>query len=203
MSNQFIHAVVHRCLVCHKDFKTKEPNRVVCEACIRKNPNKYPVSTASLMNAQRPPETNRMATSKNEASPNGTYTRMCDGCHDHFMTNDPLATVCGKCWDTFCDSDMPSLPLDEEMESDMAELEPEPEMSWSAPVNPLDVQEGGSHYKHFKIQPVEFIAANDLGFLEGCVIKRMCRHDHKNGVEDLRKAKHEIDLMIQLYYPED
>lgn len=39
----------------------------------------------------------------------------------------------------------------------------------------LDRQEGGSHYKGFAIQPVEFIMANRLSFLEGCVVKRVCR----------------------------
>ena len=64
----------------------------------------------------------------------------------------------------------------------------------------LDVQVGGSHYKGFKIQPIEFIEANNLPFLDGCVIKRVCRHGSKAGVEDLLKAKHEIDLIIQLRY---
>jgi hypothetical protein len=66
----------------------------------------------------------------------------------------------------------------------------------------LQVQEGGSHYKEMKIQPVEFITANKLTFLEGCVVKRICRHRRKNGIEDLLKAKHEIDLLIQLEYSE-
>lgn len=65
----------------------------------------------------------------------------------------------------------------------------------------LQTQEGGDHYKTMAIQPVEFITANKLTFLEGCVVKRICRHRRKNGVEDLRKAIHEIELMIQLEYP--
>lgn len=66
--------------------------------------------------------------------------------------------------------------------------------------SPLDVQIGGGHYKSFKIQPVEFIFTNNLGFLEGCVIKRICRFRDKNGKEDLLKIKHEIDLLIELEY---
>jgi len=62
----------------------------------------------------------------------------------------------------------------------------------------LSRQEGGGHYKNLAIQPVEFIHANDLSFLEGCVIKRICRWRSKNGIEDLRKAIHEIELMIEL-----
>ena len=64
----------------------------------------------------------------------------------------------------------------------------------------LDTQIGGEHYKKHAIQPVEFITKNALGFLEGCVIKRICRYKDKNGLEDLKKAKHEIDLLIELKY---
>ena len=64
----------------------------------------------------------------------------------------------------------------------------------------LDTQIGGEHYKNYTIQPVEFITKNKLGFLEGCVIKRICRYEGKNGLEDLKKAKHEIDLLIELKY---
>lgn len=65
---------------------------------------------------------------------------------------------------------------------------------------PTDTQEGGSHYKDLTIQPVEFIHANKIGYLEGNVIKYVVRHRKKNGVEDLLKAKHYIDLLIQLEY---
>ena len=68
--------------------------------------------------------------------------------------------------------------------------------------SPLNVQVGGDHYRKMKIQPVEFILANDLGFLEGCIIKRICRYKDKGGVQDLLKIKHEIDLLIDHEYPE-
>jgi len=64
----------------------------------------------------------------------------------------------------------------------------------------LDVQEGGDHYKKMKIQPVEFIQANKIQFLDGCVIKRVCRHRSKNGAEDIRKAIHELNLILELEY---
>jgi|GEM_PF-561984 len=66
----------------------------------------------------------------------------------------------------------------------------------------FDRQVGGEHYKHLKIQPTEFIERNGLSFLEGCVVKRICRHRGKNGREDLEKAKHEIDMLIELNYPQ-
>jgi len=60
----------------------------------------------------------------------------------------------------------------------------------------LGMQEGGSHYKDMKIQPVEFIHANNIGFIEGCVIKYVCRYKMKNGIEDLKKAQHFLNLLI-------
>ncbi len=62
----------------------------------------------------------------------------------------------------------------------------------------LDTQEGGSHYKDKAIQPVQYIHANGLGFCEGNVVKYVTRWRDKNGLADLRKAKHYIDLLIEL-----
>jgi len=64
----------------------------------------------------------------------------------------------------------------------------------------LTVQEGGNHYKDMPIQPVEYIHANKLGYFEGCVIKYVSRWKKKNGIEDLKKARHFIDLLIELEY---
>ena len=64
----------------------------------------------------------------------------------------------------------------------------------------LSIQAGGNHYKNFTIQPVEFISKNNLNFLQGCIIKRICRYrvPGGKGLQDLEKIKHEIDLIIQL-----
>jgi hypothetical protein len=66
-----------------------------------------------------------------------------------------------------------------------------------------DHQVNGNHYKNFSIQPVQFIVQNELGFLEGCIIKRLCRYQSKDGLDDLKKARHELDLLIEEQYPED
>ena len=63
--------------------------------------------------------------------------------------------------------------------------------------NPLSEQIGGSHYKTMKIQPIEFIQANDLGFCEGNIIKYTCRYKQKGGVEDLNKVIHYARLLIE------
>lgn len=62
----------------------------------------------------------------------------------------------------------------------------------------LDTQVGGSHYQVLPIQPVEYIHLNDLGFCEGNVIKYVSRWQAKNGIADLEKAKHYIELLIEL-----
>ena len=57
-------------------------------------------------------------------------------------------------------------------------------------------QVGGNHYKNYKIQPVEFIIKNNIGFVEGNIIKYVLRFKEKGGVQDLLKAKHYIELLI-------
>jgi hypothetical protein len=64
----------------------------------------------------------------------------------------------------------------------------------------LDTQEGGSHYKDMAIQPVTFIVKNNIPFLEGNVIKYVCRHANKNGVQDIDKAIHYLQLIKELHY---
>lgn len=70
-------------------------------------------------------------------------------------------------------------------------------------MNPLDKQEGGSHYKDCKIQPIEFIHANSLDFFQGNIVKYAARHKTKNGVEDLKKVIHYAELAIALQYGQE
>lgn len=64
--------------------------------------------------------------------------------------------------------------------------------------DPLSIQVAGDHYKKLAIQPVQYIHANKIGYFEGCVIKYVTRWRDKGGIADLEKAKHFIDLLIQL-----
>jgi len=61
--------------------------------------------------------------------------------------------------------------------------------------NPYDVQYGGNHYKQFVIQPLEFTVKNNLSFPQGCVVKYVTRFEDKGGLEDLRKAKHYLEVI--------
>ena len=63
----------------------------------------------------------------------------------------------------------------------------------------LDKQVGGSHYRDKGIQPIIYIHANNLGFCEGNVVKYVTRWREKNGLADLEKAKHYIELLIELH----
>lgn len=65
-------------------------------------------------------------------------------------------------------------------------------------LDPLKVQVGGNHYKDMPIQPVEFIHANGIPYIEGAVIKYVCRWRNKNGINDLQKAAHFLELLMQL-----
>ena len=60
-----------------------------------------------------------------------------------------------------------------------------------------DRQTGGSHYQT-DIQPWDFIISNELGWCEGNIIKYVSRHKKKNGIEDLRKAQHYLEKLIEV-----
>lgn len=62
----------------------------------------------------------------------------------------------------------------------------------------LERQEGGSHYKKFKIQPIEYCQLNELNYCESNVIKYISRWRDKGGIEDLKKAIHNIQILIEL-----
>jgi Protein of unknwon function (DUF3310) len=72
----------------------------------------------------------------------------------------------------------------------------------SVPKSALDIQAGGDHYKSLPIQPVQYIHANKLPYLEGNVIKYVTRHRSKNGKQDIEKAIHYLQLILQLDYSE-
>ena len=81
----------------------------------------------------------------------------------------------------------------------MLELLEDEESSNSA----FDTQTGGSHYKDMKIQPMEYALANNLNLAQGNVVKYVSRYKAKNGKEDLEKAIHCIQLLIEHEYGEN
>jgi|TARA_R100000935_G_scaffold51769_1_gene78585 hypothetical protein len=61
-------------------------------------------------------------------------------------------------------------------------------------------QIGGNHYQKYKIQPSKFVVENKLLFPEGCAIKYIIRHQDKGGKDDLLKAIHFIEMIIERDY---
>ncbi len=61
----------------------------------------------------------------------------------------------------------------------------------------LSHQLGGDHYLKMAIQPIEYILANELGFVEGAVVKYVSRWKEKGGIEDLEKALHLLKMLIE------
>jgi hypothetical protein len=65
------------------------------------------------------------------------------------------------------------------------------------PPSPISVQVGGDHYRKMAIQPMTYILANDIPFAEGCVIKYVSRWKNKGGLQDLKKARQNLDFLIE------
>ena len=70
-----------------------------------------------------------------------------------------------------------------------------------AAYNAKETQVGGEHYIRLKIQPMEYSMANGLDACQHTIIKYVTRFRDKGGLDDLEKAKHAIDLLIQHEYP--
>ena len=64
----------------------------------------------------------------------------------------------------------------------------------------LDQQIGGKHYRNMKIQPAEFINENKLLFAEGHAIKYICRHQNKGKADDIKKAIHYLEMILERDY---
>ena len=67
--------------------------------------------------------------------------------------------------------------------------------------DPLSYQVGGNHYNSMAIQPITFITKNNIPYCEANVIKYVCRHANKNGLEDLLKARQYLNILIAAEYP--
>lgn len=83
---------------------------------------------------------------------------------------------------------------------DEYELYEEPLILDAKPDSALDKQEGGGHYKGLKIQPIEYIHANGLSYFQGNVVKYVSRYKDKNGEEDIKKAIHYLELILELEF---
>ena len=81
-----------------------------------------------------------------------------------------------------------------------AHTSPQQDANNATNANAWQIQVGGDHYKKLKIQPMEYALANKLDYAQANVVKYVTRHADKNGKEDLLKAIHNIQLIIEHYY---
>lgn len=112
-----------------------------------------------------------------------------------------------RCWELYeCEGECVGVPSEYRVQGKRYwcfsedDLAPVSEVSVPATTPPQHTQVGGTHYASFAIQPYEFIDANSIPFLEGSVIKYLCRHKDKGGAEDLKKAAHYLHLCLQRSY---
>ena len=66
-----------------------------------------------------------------------------------------------------------------------------------------DHQVGGTHYAKHSIQPWDYIISNNLGYLEGNIVKYISRWRDKGGVDDLRKVLHYTEKLIEVTLQEE
>ena len=78
---------------------------------------------------------------------------------------------------------------------------PQQPVAASAGSKAADTQVGGSHYKGLAIQPAEYCQRNRLPYCEANVVKYVTRHREKNGREDIEKAIHYLQLLLEIEYP--
>lgn len=130
-----------------------------------------------------------------ESTPAVVTERSCNTC-EHHVQGIVLST---KCYECFPHLDLPNWkPIAFHAEPKLNRKEYAGLHGTDVPTTALNTQVGGSHYKDLKIQPIEFIHANQIPFCEANVIKYVCRWKAKNGIKDLEKAKHYIELLIDL-----
>lgn len=126
---------------------------------------------------------------------------MKPSCYGNYKSTDSLVRNCQGCLSyvlckktTYGEINHPAAP------KAMPRAIPEP-VPYVAPLNeadsPYKVQVGGKHYKDAYpfVQPLEFMSKNKIGFTKANVCKYVLRHDSKNGIEDLRKAQHYLQVI--------
>lgn len=166
------------CLPCAIIEVLKLPKVEDCQVCEEKKEN----NMTPFQEAIRECENHNAALingGHNYGSVPAAYDVTCPDCQTIYSFNPAKPSTCPGCGTLFTST-----------------TKKEPDKS-------LSTQIGGTHYMECSIQPVEFITRNQIEFLEGCVIKRMCRHKKKDKLADLKKAIHEIKLLAKLTYNEE
>ena len=104
-------------------------------------------------------------------------------------------------WDSLADKRLRGRGVDTSQDRSLKEMVENAEdlgLYDDPPKPPLSQQIGGEHYRQGDVQPIEYIHANDMDFFSGNVVKYITRWKYKNGLEDLKKARHYIDMLIEM-----
>lgn len=111
----------------------------------------------------------------------------CSTCK-YYDVNDEEHLFCGRCEYGFGN---------DPVESCWTPAKDVPTPDTTSNSSAFKTQVGGQHYKTYAIQPLQYILANKLSFAEGNVVKYTTRWKEKGGVQDLKKARHYLDMMIE------
>lgn len=121
--------------------------------------------------------------------------KRCSGCIYNNPKPNSIDDISPACWG--CSNQSRFSPMNEQTQPKLTPEKYIELIGTDHPKSALDVQVAGDHYKSLVIQPVEYIAKNNIPYLEGNVIKYVTRWRSKGGIKDLEKAKHYIDLLLE------
>jgi len=122
------------------------------------------------------------------------YRKIRADCTTHLEVQDKMIKDYGYTWQEITEakvameSNEPNYWLDKATPQEWAAIRPDP----------LKYQVGGDHYTKMKIQPIEYIHANKMDFMDGCIVGYISRWRDKGGVQDLQKIKQFVDLIIKM-----
>jgi len=126
------------------------------------------------------------------------YRQISADCTTHLEVQDRMIKDYGYTWKEINKARVAMQANEPNYWFDKATSEMTAQLNAALEKNPLEHQIGGGHYEDMRIQPVEYITFNNMTFLEGCIVKYISRWRNKDGILDLQKIKHCVDLIINL-----
>lgn len=129
----------------------------------------------------------------------GRLTRPTSTCAKHFWSGTGVFDVCPAC---IRETSPEFKGLETAYDQPVPGAKPQATPVRDTVPDPTTMQVGGTHYTKMAIQPMEYAMANKLNALQFTVLKYISRYENKNGLEDLLKARHALDMLIERYKKE-
>jgi DNA-directed RNA polymerase subunit RPC12/RpoP len=140
----------------------------------------------------------KLATTRAASKPEASKTRRCFQCGKDYLPTGNAQRTCPDCKSKAIPPTKPKTLKDIQVRR----VEVDPPSAAPAPAaDPFREQIGGDHYKALAIQPIEYCQRNGLGYCEANVVKYVTRHRFKGGEQDILKAIHNLQLLLQMVYP--